>query len=103
MGGTRDDDYLAAVDEARAYVRRRFDPEVIAYVAGTDPYVADQLGSLRVGESGLRARDRRVAELARKAGAALVALPAGGYTPESPRLSAAGFAALREVESEICR
>lgn len=98
-GGTGDDDYLMAVDEALAHAQKEFDPEIVVYVAGTDPYFADPLGSLRISEPGLRARDRRVAEFARRTGAALVALPAGGYTPESRLLSAAGFAAMREVEA----
>lgn len=97
-GGTGDDEYLAAVDEALAFARQRFEPEIVVYVAGTDPYVADPLGSLRISEAGLCARDRRVAEFARENGAALVALPAGGYTPESSRLSAAGFAAMLEIQ-----
>lgn len=98
--GSGDDEYLAAVDEALVFARTRFVPEIVVYVAGTDPYFADPLGTLRVSEAGLGARDRRVAQFAVAAGAALVVVPAGGYTPESPRLSAAGFAAMLDVKAE---
>jgi acetoin utilization deacetylase AcuC-like enzyme len=89
-----DDDYLAAVDGSLREARARFAPELIAYVAGSDPYTADPLGTLQVSRAGLLARDRRVAALARELGCPLVALPAGGYSPESAAITAAGFAAM---------
>ena len=45
---TGDDVYLARVEEALAHVRRRFEPEIIVYVAGSDPYKGDPLGSLEL-------------------------------------------------------
>jgi histone deacetylase 11 len=74
--------------------RSRFEPELIVYVTGSDPYAGDPLGSLQVSKRALRVRDRRVAELARELSCRLVALPAGGYSPESPSITATGFAAM---------
>jgi acetoin utilization deacetylase AcuC-like enzyme len=69
-------------------------------VAGSDPYVEDPLGSLRITPAGLVERDRRVARFAARHGCGLVVLPAGGYSGESPLLTAAGLAAIAEVERE---
>ena len=54
-------------------------PELLLYQAGADPYLDDQLGSLRLTFAGLEARDRQVLE-----GAAARKIPAvvtlgGGY------------------------
>jgi len=49
---------------------------------------------LQVSKRALRVRDRRVAELERELSCPLVALPAGGYSPESPSITATGFAAM---------
>ena len=46
---------------------------------------------------GLARRDRRVAEFATRLGCARVALPAGGYSPDSPRRTAGGFAEIAAV------
>jgi len=89
-----DADYLAAVDDALRQARARFQLELIVYVAGSDPYAEDPLGTLRVSKGALLVRDRRVAEFARELGCPLVALPAGGYSAESPAITAAGFAAM---------
>lgn len=91
-----DDDYLGAVEAAMEQARERFDPEIIVYVAGSDPYEHDPLGSLQVSADAMRTRDERVARFARDRGCALVALPAGGYSNESPRITAAGFRAIAD-------
>ncbi len=94
-----DGDYLAAVEEAIARARRHFTPDMVVFVAGSDPYEDDPLGTLQVSAPAMRERDRRVAELARELGCPLVALPAGGYSDKSPAITAAGFGAIAEVES----
>lgn len=95
---TGDADYLAAVDEALAHAARHFEPDAVVYVAGSDPYHRDPLGSLQVSREGLLERDRRVAAFAARAGCGLVVLPAGGYTPESPSLTAAGYREIAALE-----
>ena len=92
-----DDEYLAAVGEALEQTTRRFDPEIIVYVAGADPYERDPLGSLQVSADAMRKRDERVARFARERACALVALPAGGYSADSPRITAAGFRAIAQI------
>jgi histone deacetylase 11 len=94
-----DDEYLEAVEGAIATARRNFEPEIIIYIAGSDPYRNDPLGSLEVSAEGMRRRDERVARFARDCGCALVVLPAGGYSAESPRIAATGFGAIARGQS----
>ncbi len=96
---TGDADYLAAVDDALRHARRHFTPEIIVYVAGSDPYKDDPLGSLQLTKPGLLARDQRIARFACEQRCPLVALPAGGYTNESPAITAATFRAIAEIEA----
>jgi acetoin utilization deacetylase AcuC-like enzyme len=86
---TGDAGYLNAVEEALQYARRHFTPEMIVYVAGSDPYKGDPLGSLQLTKPGLLARDKRVAQFARELRCPLVVLPAGGYSSESPSITVA--------------
>lgn len=92
-----DDAYLAYVDAALNVLARQFAPELVVYIAGVDPHVRDPLSSLRVSASGLVRRDERVARFAKEHGAGFVMLPAGGYTQESPVLSAAGMHAAAQL------
>lgn len=92
--GMGDEAYVAHVDAVLNVVEREFAADVVVYVAGVDPFAGDPLSSLQLSADGLRLRDERVARFARRSGAGLVVLPAGGYTPHSPALSAAGMAAI---------
>src|SRR5579884_1060976 len=44
--GTKDDDYLCWLDNALSSGLRQFNPDLICYIAGADPYKEDQLGGL---------------------------------------------------------
>ncbi|MEZ4470846.1 MAG: histone deacetylase [bacterium] len=92
--GIGDQVYLRHLDRLLAALPDRFSPEIVVYIAGTDPLEADPLGSLRMTIEGIVERDRRVARYTRAAGAGLVMLPAGGYSPASPAAAAAGMAAV---------
>ena len=56
-----------------------FQPEILFYVGGADPYRDDQLGGLSLSIGGLIARDRGVFEEARKRNIPVVTTFAGGY------------------------
>jgi acetoin utilization deacetylase AcuC-like enzyme len=56
-----------------------FQPDLIFYVAGADPYREDQLGGLRLSLEGLRRRDELVFETARRRGVPVAVTLAGGY------------------------
>ncbi len=96
--GVGDEDYLERLETVLAELGERPVPELLVYVAGSDPFVDDPLGSLQLSAEGLARRDRRVAEFAASLGCPLVALPAGGYSPESPVLTADGLAEIAAVQ-----
>ena len=77
--GTRDDDYLRALDGALDAALPLARPDVAFYLAGADPFEDDRLGRLALTKPGLRARDELVVERLRAAGAAVVVVLAGGY------------------------
>lgn len=74
-----DDEYLDWLNAALEKVRERFEPELICYVAGADPYRHDQLGGLGLTIEGLKKRDATVFEFARDLGCPIMTTFAGGY------------------------
>ena len=79
--GCGDDDYLTALEQALAVVER-FQPELLIYLAGADPYAGDRLGRLALSFAGLEERDRRVFAHCRRAGLPVAVAMAGGYANE---------------------
>jgi acetoin utilization deacetylase AcuC-like enzyme len=77
--GMGDDDYLAWLDNALSSGLRQFDPELICYIAGADPYREDQLGGLSLTIEGLKRRDELVFHVARARGIPVMVTYAGGY------------------------
>ena len=77
--GIGDDDYLAWLDNALSSGLRQFDPELICYIAGADPYREDQLGGLSLTIEGLKRRDELVFRVAEARGIPVMVTFAGGY------------------------
>ena len=77
--GADDDEYLAALLPAVKKSIDEFQPKMLFYVGGADPYCEDQLGGLNLSMNGLKQRDTAVFEQARKAGIPVVTTQAGGY------------------------
>jgi len=77
--GVGDEEYLAWLEKALRLGLRRFQPDLICYLAGSDPYKRDLLGGLRMSIEGLRQRDELVFRAARAHRIPVLALPAGGY------------------------
>jgi acetoin utilization deacetylase AcuC-like enzyme len=77
--GIGDDDYLAWLDNALSSGLRQFDPELICYVAGADPYREDQLGGLALTLQGLKRRDEFVFRVAKARNIPVMVTYAGGY------------------------
>jgi len=77
--GIGDDDYLAWLDNALSSGLRQFDPELICYIAGADPYREDQLGGLSLTIEGLKHRDELVFRVARARNIPVMVTFAGGY------------------------
>jgi acetoin utilization deacetylase AcuC-like enzyme len=77
--GIGDDDYLAWLDNALSSGLRQFEPDLICYVAGADPYKEDQLGGLNLSIEGLKKRDELVFEVAHARNIPVMVTYAGGY------------------------
>lgn len=74
-----DADYLAWLDNALSSGLRQFDPELLCYIAGADPYREDQLGGLALTIEGLKKRDELVFRVAKARGIPVMVTLAGGY------------------------
>src|ERR1700688_3274978 len=77
--GIGDDDYLAWLDNALSSGLRQFEPDLLCYVAGADPYCEDQLGGLGLTIEGLKKRDELVFRVAHARGIPVMVTFAGGY------------------------
>jgi acetoin utilization deacetylase AcuC-like enzyme len=77
--GTDDAEYLEALEAALEAAFASFKPQLIAYIAGADPYLEDKLGGLALTIDGLKQRDRMVFRAAQSAGARVFSVYAGGY------------------------
>ncbi|HKE00096.1 MAG TPA: histone deacetylase [Planctomycetota bacterium] len=79
--GAGDEEYLAALASALPGILDR-KPDVVAYVAGADPFVGDQLGGLALTREGLRRRDALLFGACADRGVPVFATLAGGYSKE---------------------
>jgi acetoin utilization deacetylase AcuC-like enzyme len=77
--GVGDAEYLDRLTTACRNGIGEFQPQLIMYVAGADPYREDQLGGLALTIDGLKARDRLVFDLGLEQRAAVAVTLAGGY------------------------
>jgi acetoin utilization deacetylase AcuC-like enzyme len=95
-----DDEYLGALIPAMQSALDEFKPELVFYVGGADPFCEDQLGGLMLTKKGLKERDRRVFEEARRRGIPVATALAGGYArqvEDTIRIHVNTILAAREV------
>lgn len=76
--GTTDDPYLACLTNHLSTVFA-FDPEIVFYLAGADPYAGDKLGRLALTIDGLRKRDLSVLRECYEREVPIVTVMSGGY------------------------
>jgi len=77
--GCEDEEYLHLLRENLWHALSSFQPDLLFYIAGADPYKEDQLGGLNLTLEGLQERDRIVFNMARERGAPVAVALAGGY------------------------
>ncbi len=77
--GVEDEEYLQFLKQAVEKALAGFDPQLLMYVAGADPYKEDQLGGLALTIDGLMERDRLVFGMARRRRIPVCVTLAGGY------------------------
>ncbi|MBZ5541442.1 MAG: histone deacetylase [Acidobacteriia bacterium] len=98
--GAGDDEYLGALLPAVRKALDEFQPQLVFYLGGADPFCEDQLGGLALTQEGLRERDRMVFEEARRRGVAVASALAGGYArrvEDTVRIHVNTILAAREV------
>ena len=76
---TDDKEYLNLLEKALQNIWKEFNPHIVFYLAGADPYREDQLGNLMLTKEGLTERDELVIGSCVKRNLPLVILLAGGY------------------------
>lgn len=81
--GCRDHEYLQKLEKALKMIRQEFQPNLVYYVAGVDPYEHDLLGGLKLTKSGLGKRDLMIKNFAKELKAKIVILTAGGYAQKT--------------------
>jgi acetoin utilization deacetylase AcuC-like enzyme len=77
--GVEDAEYLDELEKGLDQALGQFQPGLIFYVAGADPYREDQLGGLRLTIEGLERRDRLVFAKASQRNIPVAITLAGGY------------------------
>jgi acetoin utilization deacetylase AcuC-like enzyme len=77
--GVEDAEYLEELEKGLDHALSEFQPNLIYYVAGADPYRDDQLGGLKLSIEGLEQRDRLVFEKALAKNIPVAVTLAGGY------------------------
>jgi len=77
--GVADEEYLATLLPAVKKSIADFQPDIVFYVGGADPYREDQLGGLDLSMEGLQKRDAGVFAEARARNIPIVTTLAGGY------------------------
>jgi acetoin utilization deacetylase AcuC-like enzyme len=76
---TGDEEYLERLRDAYVPALAEFQPQLVVYLAGADPYCQDQLGGLSLTLQGLQARDRLVLATALLHKVPVAIALAGGY------------------------
>ncbi len=81
--GIGDELYLKILKDELVRVYTVFHPQIVIYIAGSDPFIMDSLCDFKISEEGMLERDKFVYRQTRERQIPLVVLGAGGYGPES--------------------
>src|SRR5882724_7732154 len=95
-----DDEYLGVLIPAVQKALDEFQPEILFYVGGADPYCEDQLGGLSLTKEGLKKRDLSVFAETRRRKIPVATTLAGGYArrvEDTVRIHANTILAAREI------
>ncbi len=77
--GVQDTEYATILEDTLDKALAEFEPQVVFYLAGADPYREDQLGGLKLTLQGLEHRDQLIFEKVREKKISIVVTLAGGY------------------------
>jgi acetoin utilization deacetylase AcuC-like enzyme len=93
--GAGDDVFLSALELHVAPLLDDFQPELVIYLAGADPFVQDRFGRLAMTKAGLEERDRLVLGACRERCIPVAVAMAGGYARETTDIVDIHVATLR--------
>jgi acetoin utilization deacetylase AcuC-like enzyme len=103
--GSRDTEYLEAVDRVALPIIEEFAPQVLIVSAGQDGHAADPLSGQLISAQGFEAMASRAAQLTRRLEIGLVVVHEGGYNvstlPSLDRSIVAGLGGFEVDEPEI--
>lgn len=74
-----DAEYLERLTNALIQIQNRFNPDIMIYLAGADPYIGDRLGRLSLSKKGLFERDKMVFDWAKNFHLPMAITMGGGY------------------------
>lgn len=77
--GVTDEEYLEHLRNHLPGIFQKFKPEIVLYQAGADPYLEDQLGSLKLTIEGLKQRDTYIFNLCKQNHVQVAVTLGGGY------------------------
>ena len=77
--GADDVTYLAAMSAGILNAFEKFQPDVVFYLAGADPFEGDRLGQLSLSKAGLKQRDARIFDYCERNCVPIAVSMAGGY------------------------
>ncbi|MGB7342299.1 MAG: histone deacetylase [Phototrophicaceae bacterium] len=80
--GTGDAEYLQTLEIAIDRILNVFQPDLVIYQSGADPFIGDKLGKLSLTKAGLAARDQMVLERCRAEGLPVAVTMGGGYAKD---------------------
>ena len=103
--GSRDAEYLEALDRVALPIIEQFAPQLLLVSAGQDGHAADPLSDQLLSAAGFRAMAERAAALARRLKIGLIAVHEGGYNvstlPMLDRSIVAGLGGLDVDEQDV--
>lgn len=97
-----DKEYLGHIYDTVPKMISAFDPDLIVYVAGADPYFDDQLGNLYLSKKGLRERDNFICIQARNFNVPVAITLAGGYARKRDDTVGIHFGTVEECLRVFC-
>lgn len=92
--GADDVTYMEALTNSLPQLVDAFEPTILLYQAGVDPWEGDRLGRLRLSREGLVVRDKWIATLARTRDLPLASALGGGYGVDAMEVSARHVASI---------
>jgi acetoin utilization deacetylase AcuC-like enzyme len=103
--GSRDGEYLEALDRVALPIIEQFDPELLIVSAGQDGHAADPLSGQLISARGFESMARRAADLTRRLEIGLVLVHEGGYNvstlPTLDRSIVSGLGGFEVAEPDI--